>query len=277
MDYQTLKPGDTGYPQRLIQRLGAQVPVLYSHGPLALLDRFTLAVAASDLIPGRAMLATNQLLFTIRDYGINYIGGWHSVMETEIFRLALYRRNDPRCIRSLTLFSARGLEHEDWKRFLADRFGERGPFTGFPEKAEYLRCAVNDQLLILSITEPSLKKMTRANILGRNFTACAVADAVFIPFAEKGSKTYRLCKQVLAKGIPIFTTGCEENQALFELGIQGFQRNNVGEFLEILGATIHATPAFPQPVEPVRVTLVAPDAAPAKPAVSGQAELFAKQ
>ncbi|MBI3575674.1 MAG: hypothetical protein HY083_08500 [Gammaproteobacteria bacterium] len=255
MEYQVLKPGDHGYPKRLTERLGADAPVLYYHGPLKLLDRFTLAVAASDLIPAQAMMAANQLLFTLRDYGINYIGGWHSVMETEIFRLALYRKNDPRYIRSLALFSARGLEHESWEGFLADRFGAKGPFTGFPEKEEYLRRAREGELLMLSITEPGVKRMTRENIIARNFIACALADAVFIPFAEKGTKTYTLCERVLKSGIPFFTAECAENKDLCDLGIQTFTRVNVGAFLEKLGASTAAESPYPPKSGPQPVSV----------------------
>lgn len=274
MEYQVLKSGDHGYPKRLTERLGADAPVLYYHGPLKLLDRFTLAVAASDLIPAQAMMAANQLLFTIREYGINYIGGWHSVMETEIFRLALYRRNDPRYIRSLALFSARGLEHESWEGFLADRFGAKGPFTGFPEKEEYLRRAHEGELLVLSVTEPGLKKMTRANILARNLAACALADVVFIPFAEKGTKTYALCKRVVEKNIPIFTAECAENKDLYDLGIPACRRENVGEFIEKLGASTEGKSPFPQTNEPRPLPVIPP--IPKRPHAS-QLALFPKK
>ncbi len=255
MEYQVLKPGDPAYPKRLAERLGPEAPTLFHHGPLQLLERFTLAVAASDLIPAQAMLASNQLLFTVREYGLNYIGGWHSVMETEIFRIALDLRNDSRRIRSLTLFSARGLEHESWEGFLADRFGDKGPFTGFPEKDEYLRRGREGELLILSLTEPALRKMTRANIMARNLAACALADVVFIPFAEKGTKTYALCKRVLEKRIPLFATECAENKNLFDLGIPAFNRKTVGAFLERLGASADADPPFPASAEPRVLTL----------------------
>lgn len=275
MEYQVLKPGDHGYPKRLTERLGADAPVLYYHGPLELLDRFTLAVAASDLIPAQAMMAANQLLFTLRDYGINYIGGWHSVMETEIFRLALYRKNDPRYIRSLALFSARGLEHESWEGFLADRFGAKGPFTGFPEKEEYLRRAREGELLILSITEPGVKRMTRENIITRNIIACALADAVFIPFAEKGTKTYILCKRALVSGIPLFTSECTENKDLHDLGVRAYRRESIGAYLETIKASKNAEPPFP-PTAGQQPLLIAP-APPIADEAPVQATLFAKK
>lgn len=245
MEHQVLKPSEAGYPSRLTERLGPEAPVLWYYGPLKHLDRFTIAVAASDLIPAQAILATNQLLFTIREYCLNYIGGWHSVIETEIFRIALDCRNDAHGVKSLTMFSARGLNHETWDGFLADRFGEKGPFTGFPEKEEYLRKAQSGKLLVLSLAEPSLKKMTRTNIMARNLAACALADVVFIPFAEKGTKTYTLCKRVLEKGIPIFASECAENGDLVELSIPTLNRKSVGGYLEQLGASVNGESPFP--------------------------------
>lgn len=255
MEYQVLKPGERGYPSRLVERLGTEAPPLWYQGPLKLLDRFTIAVAASDLIPAQAMLATNQLMFTIRDYGLNYIGGWHSVMETEIFRIALDRKSDRHGTRSVTMFSARGLDHESWDNFLGDRFGAKGPFTGFPEKEEYLRKAREGELLVLSLTEPSLRKMTRANVMARNAAACALANIVFIPFAEKKTKTYVLCKRILDKRIPIFATECAENGDLVELGVPTFNRKSVGTFLEQHGASVSVEPPFARSSEPAMQVL----------------------
>lgn len=205
-----------------------------------------MAVAASDSIPAQAIFAANQLLFTIREFGLNFVGGWHSVMETEVFRIALDRKTDPEGTRSLTLFSARGFERESWEGFLADRFGAKGPFRGFPEKDEYFRRAAHAELLLLSVTEPPIYRMTHSNIMLRNLCACALADLVFIPFAEKGTKTYTLCKRVLAAGISVFAPECQENRDLVDLGIPVFNRKTVGSHLEALGATRGSTPAFGQ-------------------------------
>lgn len=76
-----------------------------------------MAVISADSISGLAMMETNQVLFTVREYEMNYIGSWHSVMETEIFRLGLFRKNT-----TVTLFSAKGLQAETFEFFLRDRF-----------------------------------------------------------------------------------------------------------------------------------------------------------
>ncbi len=251
MEYETLTTSDPSYPRRLLERLKGEAPTLYFHGPLKLLDRFGMAVICADLHAGQAFLATNEMLFKIREYAINYIGPWHAVVETEIFRLALDTPTDPDRRRSVTILTARGLARENWDNFLGDRFGYEGPFTGFPQKPEFYRRAEAEQLLWLSITEPDQKRFLRQNILFRNRVACALADVVFVPFAEKGNKTLITVKQVLKDGVPMFTCQYSDDKAtdvnkdLFALGIPSYNRKTVGKHLESLGATVDAPPPFP--------------------------------
>jgi hypothetical protein len=229
VEYQILKPKDAFYPARLSSRLGKEAPVLYYNGPLEFLSRWTLAVISSDSIGGLGMLAANQLLFTIREYDLNYIGGWHSVMETEIFRLGLFRKNT-----TVTLFSAKGLEKETLESFLLDRFYP--PLHEFPERDEYFRRSKSGQLLILSVTEPNIARTVKRNVMVRNWISCNLADAVFIPYAAKGTKTYALTKQLLAAGIFCFTSEDAVNRELHLLGVAGLTRKNVGRYLEEMGA-----------------------------------------
>src|SRR4030065_828656 len=145
MEYQTLTPANRKYPKRLLERLGEKAPPkIFYWGPLDFFQRFTMAVISADSITGVALMATNQLLFTIREYDLNLIGGWHSVMETEIFRLGLFRKN-----LKVSLFTAKGLEHETFESFLETRFYP--PLHEFPEREEYFRRAKEKRLLMLSI------------------------------------------------------------------------------------------------------------------------------
>jgi len=229
MEYQILTPSDQEYPKRLLERLGNSSPEqIFYWGPLGFLKRFTMAVISADSITGLAMNATNQLLFTIREYDLNIIGGWHSVMETEIFRLGLFRKN-----LTVTLFTAKGLEKETFESFLETRFYP--PLHEFPEREEYFRRAKDGELLMLSVSSPEEAKMKRPNIINRNWSACVLSDVVFVPFAEKGTKTLALAKRVLAAQIPIFTTDHEDNKSLHQLGIPGLSRKSVGAYLEKLG------------------------------------------
>ncbi len=229
MEYHILTRLDQKYPKRLIERLGEDSPdTIYFWGPLDFLNRFTLGVISADSITGAALWATNQLLFTIREYDLNLIGGWHSVMETEIFRLGLFRKN-----LTVTLFTAKGLGSETFESFLETRFYP--PMHEFPEREEYFRRAKDGKLLMLSVSPPEEKKMTRQNIVLRNWIACLLSDVVFVPFAEKGTKTLAMAKRVLGAKIPIFTTDHDDNRALHLLGIPGLSRKSVGSYLEELG------------------------------------------
>lgn len=230
MEYQILTPPDKEYPKRLIDRLENSSPEqIFYYGPLDFLNRFTMAVISADSISGLAMNACNQLLFTIREYDLNFIGGWHSVMETEIFRLGLFRKNT-----TVTLFTAKGLECETFESFLETRFYP--PLHEFPERDEYFRRAKEGKLLMLSVSHPKEARMKRPNIIERNWLACVLSDVVFVPFAEKGTKTLALAKRVLSSQVPIFTTDHEANNNLHQLGIPGFSRKSVGAYLEKLGA-----------------------------------------
>ncbi len=257
MEYHIIKKGDKSYPARLRERLEETAPDnLYYHGALGLLDQFTMAVIAADSIPALAMMAANQLLFTIREYELNFIGSWHSVMETEIFRLGLFRKN-----MNVTLFSARGLAQETFKSYLRTRFYP--PLHEFPEEDEYWRRARDGELLMLSVCDPEERKMTRRNIMTRNWIACSLGDVVFVPFAEKGTKTFTIAKRVVKAGLPVFTSDDQTNETLHELGIRGLTRKNVGKFLEELGASKADMQKYKP--KPIVISVPEPEPVPEKP------------
>jgi len=232
MEYKVITPNDSEYPQTLIKRLGDKSPdKIYYCGPLEFLDRFTMAVISADSITGQALNETNQVLFTVREYEMNYIGSWHSVMETEIFRLGLFRKNT-----TVTLFSAKGLQVETFESFLKDRFYP--PLHEFPERDEYFRRVKTGELLILSISNPDETRQLRKNIIERNWLSCILADVIFIPYGPKGSKTYTMAKRISATDIPAFTLDGDECKELHTLGIPGFNRKTVEAFLEDNGAKL---------------------------------------
>ena len=236
MEYRIITPDDSKYPHKLIERLGNNHPdKIYYDGPLEFLEHFTMAVISADSISGLAMMETNQVLFTIREYEMNYIGSWHSVMETEIFRLGLFRKNT-----TVTLFSAKGLQAETFESYLRDRFYP--PLHEFPERDEYFRRAKNAELLMLSIAIPNETRQLRKNIMERNWIACVLSDVVFIPYGPKGSKTYTMAKRIVDANIPVFTIDSDECRDLHKLGIPRFNRKTVKGFLKERGAKL----AIPQ-------------------------------
>ncbi|MBI4689777.1 MAG: hypothetical protein HY754_05880 [Nitrospirae bacterium] len=246
MEYRVITPSDSQYPVKAKERLGKETPEIFYNGKLELLDRFTMSVICSDKSHGIELLETNQVLFTIREYDMNYIGSWHSIIESEIFRLALFQgygryaskkgRNILLGNRTLTLFSAKGLNNETYESYLLDRFYP--PLHEFPERDEYFRRAAEGELLMLSVCEPDETRQTRKNIMARNWMACVLGDIIFIPYGPKGSKTYITAKKVVEANIPVFTLDHPTCADLHNLGIPGFNRKTVKIFLDEKGAKL---------------------------------------
>ncbi|MFO0753935.1 MAG: hypothetical protein U0411_11520, partial [Thermodesulfovibrionales bacterium] len=211
MEHRVITPLDADYPAKLEERLGDSAPQkLYCSGPLQFLDRFTMSVLCSDESGGIELIEANQILFSIREYDMNYIGSWHSVIESEIFRLSMFRgfntRKGRKMLlgdRTLTLCSAKGLNVETYDSFLLDRFFP--PLHEFPERAEYFRRASESELLMLSVSAPDDARQSRQNIMRRNWLVCLLGDIVFIPYGPKSSKTYTTAKKAVAAGLPVFT------------------------------------------------------------------------
>ncbi len=242
MEYRAITLSDNNYPGKVKERLGDKSPVIYYNGALEFLDRFTMAVICSDKSHGIELMETNDILFTIREYDLNYIGSWHSIIETEIFRVGLYqgfsgrnRKLKPQRLglRTVTLFSAKGLNNETYDSYLLDRFYP--PLHEFPEREEYFRRAEKGELLMLSVCKPGETRQTRKNIMLRNWIACNLADIVFIPYAPKGSKTYITAKKIIGANIPVFTLEHPTCADLHKLGIPGFNPKTVRSFLEDKG------------------------------------------
>ncbi len=243
MEYRLSIPLDLNYPHKAKERLGDQAPTIYYNGNLELLNRFTMSVLCSDESHGTELLETNQILFTIREYDLNYLGSWHSVIETEIFRVGLFkgystktRPSKPLKLgqKTVTLFSAKGLNRESYDSYLLDRFYP--PLHQFPERDEYFRQAEAGELLMLSVCEPDDGRQSRKNIMDRNWMACVLGDVVFIPYGPKGTKTYTTAKKVVDAKIPAFTIDHPTSADLHNLGIPGFNRKTIGAFLEQCGA-----------------------------------------
>lgn len=245
MEYRVILPLDPDYPRKARERLGSTAPTLYYHGNLGLLDRFTMSVLCSDQSHGNELLETNQILFTIREYNLNYLGSWHSVIETEIFRVGLFkgystktRPSKPLKLgqKTVTLFSAKGLAKESYESYLLDRFYP--PLHEFPERDEYFRQAEAGELLMLSVCDPEDGRQSRKNIMERNWMACVLGDVVFIPYGPKGTKTYITAKKVVEANIPTFTLDHPTCADLHNLGIPGFNRKTVKIFLDEKGAKL---------------------------------------
>lgn len=252
MEYKIVTPRDNNYPRRLIERLGDRAPEkLYYSGPLESLNHWTMAFLCADSARGTVLMEMNQVIFTIREYEIHYIGSWFSVMETEAFRLGLYFPYN-----TVTLFTAKGLAKETYDSFLLYRFYP--PLHEFPGRDEYFRRAKDGEMLILSVCDPNEGRHRRRNIMERNWLCCVLADLVFIPYGPKGSKTYTIAKRVVKAKIPIFTLDHAIAVDLHNLGIPEYNRKTVRAFLEQMGAKKYVEKKEPE-------VIILPEIPPYKP------------
>ena len=64
----------------------------------------------------------------------------------------------------------------------------------------------------------SVRRITADTALIRNRFVAALADAVLVAHAEPGSKTEELAREVLGRGMPVYTLDNAANENLLALG-----------------------------------------------------------
>ena len=174
--------------------LGDRAPTtLTALGNLDLLSGKTLALFCSVKCPGNLILQTYDLAKNLRQAEMTVIGGFHSPMERECLTILLRSPNP------IIVCPARGIKNM------------RIP-------PEYKEPLADGRLLLLS---PFAEKQRRATIqtaLYRNQFVAALADQIFVAYAEPGGKTEQFCQEVLAWGKPLYTLASDANANLISLG-----------------------------------------------------------
>ena len=189
-----LSAGAPAYPSELRRYLGDHAPEAVSAvGNAAALGNRKLGLFCSVRCPGDLILKTYDLARALRDAGIPVIGGFHSPMEKECLSLLL-RGTQP-----LVICLARSLD------------GMRIP-------TEWRTPLARGRLLLLSPFEQGLRRPTAALARTRNEMVAALADDVFIAYAEPGGKTEAFARDVIAWGKPVLTLDSTENVRLIALG-----------------------------------------------------------
>jgi hypothetical protein len=222
------------------------------------------------------------MFFKVLEFGMNAIGSWQSVNEGVFFRSALEK---PWI--SLSLFTARGIEQESFESFLDYR--HRPPLHSFVQRPEYERRAVENELLLLSVSPPGNKVQSKDIIMQRNWIACNMADVVFIGGAERSSrqwsaragkltprrqKTFALAKQLVKSDIPVFTADHPDNKDLLEIGIPGYRPETISEALIRWGAEKGEIPDTSPEVPALSPNPYAPEPVTYKPEEVAQLSLF---
>ena len=193
-----LPRNDPGYPSVLLDHLGQNAPAQVSAlGNLDILQTKPVALFCSVKCPGHLILQTYDLAQKWRDQGVTVISGFHSPMERECLNILL------RSPHAVILCPARNLPRRI--------------------EAELKRPLDEGRLLLLSAFPDSIKRPTVETAHQRNRVVAALADRIFVAYAEPVSKTDFFCREVVGWGKPLYTLADDANANLLELGAKRFE------------------------------------------------------
>ena len=181
------------YPAPLHKHLGQRAPAQVSVlGNLNILQTKPVALFCSVKCPGNLILQTYDLAQKWRDQGVTVISGFHSPMERECLNILL------RSPHAVIICPARNLPRRlepDFKRPLDE-----------------------GRLLLLSVFPDSIKRPTIETAHQRNRVVAALAERIFVAYAEPGSKTEFFCREIVAWGKQLHTHAGPANQNLIAIG-----------------------------------------------------------
>ena len=192
-----IEPTSPAFPPALQNgMLLAPVPRLWAIGNLGILEARLLGFFCSTRCPGNVILRTYDLALALRDAGVPIIGGFHSPMEQECLDILL-RGQQP-----IVICPARSIVRlrlpRAWRRPLAE-----------------------SRLLILSPFEAKHRRPTTDLAEHRNRVVATLAAASFVAYAAPGSRTARLCTDLVAQGKRVYTLELAENARLMQGGAVG--------------------------------------------------------
>ncbi len=177
----TIMRKDKDYPAVLQNRLGVAAPAqLYAMGNVAVLQRRLLGLICSIKCPGSIILKTFDTIRALRDAGVTMVGGFLSPMERDCLDILL-RGKQP-----VILCPAR--------RLTGLRLGHEA------------RQAINEnRLLVLSPFADDVRHTTATQAVKRNNLVAALADALLVPYAAPGGKTWTTVNAALKRNQPVYT------------------------------------------------------------------------
>lgn len=185
---------DAGYPPALMDRLRDEAPrALAIAGDREILKDRKTGLLCSRSCPGDLILRAYDVASDLRDSGKTVVSGFHSGMEEECFRILL-RGEQP-----IIICPARSIENmrvkPDWREPLAE-----------------------GRLLVLSPFGRKHRRVTAPLAERRNELVAALADRVFVPYAEPGGKTEALCRRIVSWNTPLLTFDAGHNDNLLSMG-----------------------------------------------------------
>ena len=186
------------FPARLKPALEATgAKSIASLGNTDILDHKLLALFCSNRCPGSVIIKMQDLAKKWRKAGVAVASGFHSPLEREVLRVLL-RGSQP-----VVICPARSIEN------MRIRQEFKGPLS-------------DGRLLFLSPFESTQRRISAETSLARNRFVAALADAIFVAYAEPGSKTEQLCREIVSLGKPLYTLDTKRKAALLRIGFEVF-------------------------------------------------------
>jgi predicted Rossmann fold nucleotide-binding protein DprA/Smf involved in DNA uptake len=190
-----IKPTSPAFPAAL--QTGTLLPPvaqLWTIGNLDILKTPLLGLFCSTRCPGNVILRTYDLALALREAEVPIISGFHTPMEQECLDVFL------RGAQPIVLCPARDIQRL------------RVP-------AAWRKALVDGRLLIVSAIAAAQRRPTAALAEQRNRFVATLAQAVCVAHAAPGSRTERLCTELVAQGKRLYTLGLAENAHLVQCGI----------------------------------------------------------
>lgn len=167
-----------------------EIPTDFSYfwaiGDLDLLIVNLLGVFCSIRCPGNIILNTYDCMRILRDCGVSVVSGFHSPIEKDCFDILL-KGTQP-----IVVCPARSISRmripSDWKKPI-----DQG------------------QLLILSPFDEKQKRPTASTAQQRNHLVAKLGRSFLIPYADAGSKTEQLGREIIQSGKGVHTFKLEKS------------------------------------------------------------------
>lgn len=207
MEISLLRKDDAAYPPTLSKYLSIRAPasIALSGNPEILQNRM-LALFCSVKCPGRLILRTYDLIQGLLHTNVTVISGFHSSMERECLTILL------RGAQPIIICLARSMERM------------RIP-------SEYREPLTAGRLLLIS---PFMERPRRPSVkttIYRNQLVAALADRVFVAYAEPSGKTESLCREVASWQKPLYTLESDYNANIIALGAKPLTSGAMSEMI----------------------------------------------
>jgi len=207
MDIRYLHRDNPDYPVSLHTILGEKAPIRIAvRGNPEILKNRMLALFCSVKCPGLLILKTYDLVQELRHIDLTVIGGFHSPMERKCLAILL------RGAQPIIVCLARSIERM------------RLP-------SEYKKPLTDGRMLLISPFIEKPRRPSTKTTLYRNRLVAALADQVFVAYAEPSGKTESLCSEVVSWRKPLYTLESEHNANTIDLGAKPVTPDSISKVI----------------------------------------------